>query len=110
MAIDQQLDLVFDIRCFGSVTYAIYVNGKQLSGDRTTVGLNEPAEIEIKKSGSGLLDIAGIHVAGRTIMPLYLSHAEPPTNRLEDHDTWKMSIAPNAFVWLHHTSGQGWIA
>ena len=100
----------FNIKCFGDASYQLKINGRLVNGNRTTLDLLDGIEIFIEKKGQGLVDIADISVNDISIMPMYLIHADPPTNRLESDNTWSFRIAPNFYVWHHHVVGNGWIA
>jgi hypothetical protein len=102
--------LDFDIRCFGDASYQLYVNDQLVNSNSISIDLLDAIDICLRKKGEGLVDISEISINDKQIMPLYLIHALPPTNRLESEDTWNYSIYPNFYVWYHHISGNGWIA
>jgi hypothetical protein len=112
MAIDtaERIHLRFDIRCFGGASYQLKVNGRLVNSNSATLGLLDPIDIQIEKKGTGLVDVSNITINDFQVMPMYLIHADPPTNRLESDNTWRFRIAPNYYVWYHHIMGNGWIA
>jgi hypothetical protein len=52
--------------------------------------------------------IVGITIDGYPVIPLYQSHAIPPTDYLDTNGTWTLTI-PNFYQWYHEITGQGWI-
>ena len=106
----EKIQVRFDIKCFGDASYQLKINGRLVNGSSMTLDLLDSIDICIEKKGSGLVDIADISINDHQIMPMFLVHADPPTNRLESDNTWHFLIAPNFYVWHHHVVGNGWIA
>ena len=104
-----KIKITVDIKVFDKAKYQLLINNHNVIKD-FTVDLLDPIEIIIHKTGEGLVDIASIILNDCEVMPLYLSHSLPPTNRLTSETTWHLSIKPNFYVWYHYVKGNGWIA
>lgn len=74
------------------------------------IGLEAPLDlsIQIHRNHPDAI-LASLTLDGIEILPKYLHLADPPTNYLDRSGSWTFKI-PSFYPWLHHITGQGWIA
>ena len=116
MAIDTQHKLVVSVKLKNhrNPHYKFYINGENFTLAEEFIAhfdLVESLHFKIECfDGDGAIEICDISVNGRQVMPLYLHHASPPTNWIENVSRWEYQITAPFYAWYQEISGGGWIA
>lgn len=113
------LKMVLDLKAIGICPCQITINDQLevfggLVGNNTfikEIPLTDPIEVKITvdRQHPQAIEIVRLTIDGYEIMPIYLDHADPPTNYLDFTGIWSLKI-PNFYPWYHTITGQGWIA
>jgi hypothetical protein len=116
MDIDTQHRLTVSVKLKNhrNAHYKFYINDVEFKqADEVVVhfDLLESLHFKIELSDfNSAVEVCDISINGRQVMPLYLHHASPPTNWIENIPLWEYNISSPFYAWYQEISGGGWIA
>jgi hypothetical protein len=104
-----RLEVKIKLALHNDPEYVFSLNGIAVTDTNTTLHFDLLDNLEFRCTvDTGAVEIVNIQVNNQTILPLYLNCAVPPTSWIVG--VWEFAINEPFYVWIHKTTGQGWIA
>ena len=105
-----KLVIRYEFKIHRNVFFDFYINDILFtnSSDEVNFNLTDTLNFSIKNiMGDGAIEIVNISINEFEILPRYLQNANPPTNWIENIDSWSFEMSKPFYSYIQEVTGQG---